>query len=42
MFSGASGTEYSLIVDGDAKAYDDYVEVTPTWAVMHRAAIPSE
>ena len=42
VFSGASGTEYSLIVDGDAKAYDDHVEVTPTWAVMHRPAIPSE
>ncbi|MDO9175174.1 MAG: pyridoxamine 5'-phosphate oxidase family protein [Actinomycetota bacterium] len=32
---------YSLIVDGDAKAYDDHVEITPTWAVMHRPALPT-
>jgi len=39
VFPGASGTEYSLIVDGNAKAYNDQVEVTPTWAVMHRPAL---
>lgn len=27
---GATGADYSLIVDGDAKAFDDHVEVTPT------------
>jgi general stress protein 26 len=42
VFPGADGTAYSLIVDGDAKAYDDHVEVTPTWAVMHRPALRTD
>jgi hypothetical protein len=31
--------EYSLIVDGDARADADGITVTPTWAVLHRPAI---
>ena len=42
MFPGPSGTDYSLIVDGDAKVFDDHVEITPTWAVMHRPALPTD
>ena len=40
MFPGPSGADFSLIVDGDARVVDDRVEVTPTWAVMHRPALP--
>lgn len=29
---------HSLIVDGTARLLDDAVEVTPTWAVLHRPA----
>lgn len=39
MFPGASGTEYSLIIDGDARVDGDLVAITPTWAVMHRPAL---
>jgi hypothetical protein len=39
VFPPASGTEYSLIVDGTARAFDDHVEVTPTSAVLHRPAL---
>ena len=42
MFPGATGADYSLIVGGDAKAFDDHVEVTPTWAVMHRPALAGD
>ena len=42
MFPGASGTDYSLIVDGDAQVHGDRVEITPTWAVMHRPALPTD
>jgi hypothetical protein len=43
VFPGASGEEFSLIVDGDA-AVDATVDerevaVRPTWAVLHRPAI---
>lgn len=31
----------SLIVDGEATVDDDAVRVRPTWAVLHRAAIPT-
>jgi hypothetical protein len=41
LFPGPSGTDYSLIVDGDALVEGDRIEVTPTWAVMHRPALPS-
>ena len=33
-----SETEYSLIVDGQARVVDDAVWVTPTRAVLHRPA----
>ncbi len=39
VFPPASGTEYSLIVDGRAVATDGRVEITPTTAVMHRPAL---
>jgi hypothetical protein len=42
LFPGASGTAYSLIVDGDARVDGDRIEVTPTWAVMHRPALPTD
>lgn len=38
-FPGADGAAFSLIVDGDARLFDDHVEVTPTWAVLHRPAL---
>jgi hypothetical protein len=38
-FPGADGEQYSLIVDGDARVVDAHVEVTPTWAVLHRPAL---
>lgn len=41
-FPGASGTDFSLIVDGDARVDGDRVEVTPTWAVMHRPALTTD
>jgi hypothetical protein len=41
-FPGVDGEAYSLIVDGDARAYGDHVEVTPTWAVLHRPALGRE
>jgi hypothetical protein len=28
----------SLVVDGDATIDGDYVDVRPTWAVLHRKA----
>lgn len=42
MFPGPSGADYSLIVDGDARVDGDRVEITPTWAVMHRPALPTD
>jgi hypothetical protein len=39
VFPGASGEEFSLIVDGDASVVGESVEVRPTWAVLHRPAI---
>ena len=29
---------YSLIVDGDADVVETFVDVSPTWAVLHRPA----
>jgi hypothetical protein len=31
----------SLVVDGTARVDDVYVDVTPTWAVLHRPAPPA-
>jgi hypothetical protein len=39
LLPGPSGTDYSLIVDGDARVDGDHIEVTPTWAVLHRPAL---
>jgi hypothetical protein len=44
VFPGASGEEFSLIVDGDASVVGESVEgstvvVRPTWAVLHRPAL---
>ncbi|MCU1360642.1 MAG: hypothetical protein JWN99_1931 [Ilumatobacteraceae bacterium] len=39
VFPPASGTEFTLIVDGAAQVFDDHIEVTPTNAVLHRPAL---
>lgn len=39
LFPGASGQEFSLIVDGDANVDGDTLSVVPTWAVLHRPAL---
>jgi len=31
----------SLVVDGDATVDGDFIDVSPTWAVMHRKAPPA-
>ena len=41
VFPGVSGNELSLIVDGDARVDGDRIDVTPTWAVLHRPALGS-
>lgn len=38
-FPGSDGSGYSLIVDGRAEVRDEWVVVTPTWAVLHRPAL---
>jgi hypothetical protein len=38
-FPGASGAEFSLVVDGEASVHGDRLAVTPTWAVLHRPAL---
>lgn len=32
---------YSLVVDGDATVDGEFVDVRPTWAVLHRPAPPT-
>ena len=39
LFPGPSGSEMSLIVDGDAQVDGDRIQITPTWAVLHRPAL---
>ncbi len=39
VFPGATGEDMSLIVDGAARVEGDQVEVSPTWAVLHRPAL---
>jgi hypothetical protein len=39
LFPPRQGTEFSLIVDGDATVTDEGVWVQPTWAVRHRPAL---
>ena len=43
VFPGATGEEFSLIVDGDASVVGSTdgstVVVRPTWAVLHRPAL---
>ncbi len=34
----ATSEGYSLVVDGEATVLDRYVDVRPTWAVLHRPA----
>lgn len=34
----ADSDGYSLVVDGEATVVDRYVDVWPTWAVLHRPA----
>jgi hypothetical protein len=41
LFPGTTGRDFSLIVDGDALVDGDRIEVTPTWAVLHRPALAS-
>jgi hypothetical protein len=38
-FPGATGSQYSLIVDGTAEVLDEAVVFTPTSAVLHRPAL---
>jgi hypothetical protein len=42
LFPGTSGTEFSLIVDGDAAVDGEQITVMPTWAVLHRPALGTE
>lgn len=42
LFPGSTGSDFSLIVDGDAAVDGDRLLVTPTWAVMHRPALSQE
>jgi hypothetical protein len=42
LFPGATGSDMSLIVDGTARVDGDRIEVTPTWAVLHRPALPTD
>jgi hypothetical protein len=39
LFPGPTGHDLSFIVDGDALVDGDRIEVTPTWAVLHRPAM---
>jgi len=39
-FPGPTGQDLSLIVDGEARVDGDTLRVTPTWAVLHRPALP--
>jgi hypothetical protein len=41
LFPGPTGHEMSLIVDGEAQVDGDRIAITPTWAVMHRPALPA-
>jgi len=41
LFPGASGEDFSLIVDGDARVDGERIAITPTWAVLHRPALAS-
>jgi hypothetical protein len=42
LFPGATGADFSVIVDGDAHVEGDRLEVTPTWAVLHRPALATD
>ncbi len=39
VFPPASGTEFSLVVDGTAEVDGDRLVITPTRAVLHRPAL---
>ena len=40
VFPPGDGTGFSLVVDGVAELHADVVVVRPTWAVLHRPALP--
>ena len=39
VFPGATGADFSLIVDGDGRVDGQRIAITPTWAVLHRPAL---
>ncbi len=39
MFPGATGGDYSLVIDGAGELAGDDIRVTPTGAVLHRPAL---
>lgn len=41
LFPGTGGEDFSLIVDGDAHIEGDRIAIAPTWAVLHRPALPA-
>lgn len=42
VYPPATADGMSLIIDGTASVTDTSIDVTPTWAVMHRPAAPAE
>lgn len=42
VFPPADGEGFSLIVDGVAELHAEVLAVRPTWAVLHRPALPSD
>ena len=41
LFPPAEADAMSLIIDGEATVTDDGIHILPTWAVMHRSAVPT-
>ena len=40
VFPPSDGSGFSLVVDGVAELHTETVVVRPTWAVLHRPALP--
>lgn len=40
VFPPHDGSGFSLVIDGVAHLHTETVEVRPTWAVLHRPALP--